>query len=362
MIDRIVQVFVASLAGHRSRYVRTLLEMSEAEGPALEITTFDDPAELPAGTAVHREAGRPGLLRRALAVARSVRRAQDGRVLLLDGDASAVELLTLVLAPMLSRRLELSTLIMRPPTRWAAPITASEVRADLKLRALRLATFGTRVHVHPLDDSPGAWTDAVAGRWLRALTPAVDPIEIRPGARPEDLPADLPRPWCLCPGRLMARKNVALLLEAWNHTPPPAGTLILAGDSEPALRPTIRRGLAEPTGTICWLDRWLAEEELDRLVVDSDVVLLLHDNPAPSRNLGKALAAGTPVIGSRIEQIQRLEPRQGVTSIATDLDSLLGALERHARRAERGRPSIDVGSPEDFARLLLGRRASGSVA
>lgn len=359
MIEPTVQVYITSLAGHRSRYVRTLLEHTATDAPVLEIVTFDGTSHLPAQTRVRVEDGRPGPIRRGRAIVRAIRRAEDRQLLLLDGDASAVELLTIVLAPLVFSQLRISTLIMRPPTRWRAPTTTSALRSNLKLALLRIALSTGRVSVHPLDDLTGTWSSSVTDRHLKNLQAVTDPVDLRPGDLPVDLPADLPRPWTLCPGRLVARKNLGLILEAWDHRPTPEGTLILAGDSDATTRSLLGKRLAEPLPGVWWLDRWLEEDELDRLVVESDVVLLLHDNAAPTRNLGKALAAGTPVIGTRIPQFERLGPDYSVTTIDLSVDALTDALARHVQPPRRGPGPGEAGSPARFAGVLLGVSTDG---
>ena len=161
-------------------------------------------------------------------------------------------------------------------------------------------------------------------------------------------------------GVLTERKNAPLVLEAMTVAGLEAD-LVLAGELEAPVRAWVD-GLDEADrARLVVRDEYLSNEDLDRLVAAVDVVPLALTNNGPSGIMGKAEAAGVPVVSAgSLVRARELEAT-GAGEAADFTAESIGAAMR--RCVERGLlPDIasdDHVSPEEWAMALLGVDASG---
>lgn len=156
-------------------------------------------------------------------------------------------------------------------------------------------------------------------------------------------------------GLIDARKSVPLVY---------AATLASSGDADLLVAGVVQDDVGE------WLDsqpvgaldrmilrrRHLSNEELDQLVAACDVISVVQLNKGPSGIMGKALAAGVPVVtaGSKVRARELAVTRAGLaaemtsTSIADALRTLYGK-----SLAELGADVVPA-TREEFAETLLG--------
>ena len=166
-------------------------------------------------------------------------------------------------------------------------------------------------------------------------------------------------------GSVDARKNPPMILDAMKAAGIDA-TLVVAGGFDDEVR-AWAAGLDETDrGRVFLRDEFLDNDVLDRFVASVDVVPLALTNNGPSGIMGKAQAAGVPVVtaGSRV---RAREVELTGTGIACDFTTeALGDAMRRALAGEvvgvvgvgAGR-AVDEVSADEFAMTLLGVDAEG---
>lgn len=169
-----------------------------------------------------------------------------------------------------------------------------------------------------------------------------------------DLPAD--RVLVGIFGVISERKNAPLIMAAL-ETQSIDADLVLAGGLTPEVKAWIE-SLPETTrNRVLVRDGFLSNEQLDQLVAAVDVVPIALTNNGPSGIMGKALAAGVPVVsaGSKVRARELVATDAGELA---DLDaaSIGLAIQRVLARDPSAprRNTIPPATPEEFAHILLG--------
>jgi glycosyltransferase involved in cell wall biosynthesis len=244
-------------------------------------------------------------------------------------------------------------------TRYPARLRLTD-RVGWQLRiskgSLALAAMATRT-LHRVAGFAGR-EDMTTG-WLvkRARDPASCTSHARDRAviRTElGLPAG--RPLVGVFGVMSLRKNAPLVLDAILAARTGAD-LVLAGKVLPdvaewlaALDPAVRERIVVRDG-------FLPNDVLDRYVAAVDVVVIALTNNGPSGIMGKALAAGVPVVSAGSE-VRARELAATAGGEATDLTvaGIAGGLDRVlAADPAAARPSrVPLATGEGFAAVLLG--------
>ena len=157
-------------------------------------------------------------------------------------------------------------------------------------------------------------------------------------------------------GVITVGKNPALVWEALQAGGIDAD-LLLAGSLTPEVADWARSVAPTLHGEVLVREGFLPDDELDKLVATADVVPLAMTHNGPSGIMGKALAAGVPVVtaGSKVRARELLATDAGEVAELTR-DGLAAAIERVLARdalAPR-RNTVPPATAEEFARVLLG--------
>lgn len=157
-------------------------------------------------------------------------------------------------------------------------------------------------------------------------------------------------------GVINPRKNAPLIWEALQRTRLDCD-LLLAGPLADEV--AAWAGTVPPTehGRVLVRDGFLANDELDQLVAAVDVVPIALTNNGPSGIMGKALAAGVPVVtaGSTV-RARELAATDAGEAADLDPDSIGAAIRRvfaYPPDRER-RNTVPPATVEEFAENLLG--------
>jgi glycosyltransferase involved in cell wall biosynthesis len=161
-------------------------------------------------------------------------------------------------------------------------------------------------------------------------------------------------------GGVSERKNARLIWEAMQRHSVDAD-LVLAGGLTPGVAAWVDSVEATEHGRILVRDGFLSNEVLDKMVASVDVVPLALTNNGPSGIMGKALAAGVPVVtaGSEVRARELLATDGGAIA-ELDADSIGAAIVRVLARdpdAPR-RSTVPPATAEEFAESVLGVRRS----
>lgn len=155
-------------------------------------------------------------------------------------------------------------------------------------------------------------------------------------------------------GVLTGRKNAPLVLEAIKASGLEAD-LLLAGQLDDEVRAWVDGLDADDRDRVLVRDEYLSNETLDRLVASVDVVPLALTNNGPSGIMGKAAAAGVPVVsaGSKVRAREVVATEAGE---AADFDavSIGAAMRRLVERASSPRDSAPRVPEQEYAMRLLG--------
>jgi glycosyltransferase involved in cell wall biosynthesis len=180
----------------------------------------------------------------------------------------------------------------------------------------------------------------------------------RPALREKlDLPADDVIVGIL--GAISGRKNVPMVASAVAAVGG-AARLLLAGQLEPDVAAWVSSQPASVRSRLIVRDEYLTNERLDAYVAACDIVSIAQDNNGPSGIMGKALAAGVPVLtaGSvvRARELAAAGPGAGRSTELTAAATADGIRALIADR-ERFRPAdrMLLATPEAFAARVLGR-------
>jgi glycosyltransferase involved in cell wall biosynthesis len=160
-------------------------------------------------------------------------------------------------------------------------------------------------------------------------------------------------------GTVSDRKNVPMVAEAVRAVGD--GTrLLLAGQLDPFVSTWLADQPPALREVLIVRDEYLSNEQLDAYVAASDIVSIAQDNNGPSGIMGKALAAGVPVLtaGSlvRERELTAAGPWAGRATALT-VDATADGLRALIRDRDAFTPADRtlLASPEAFAARVLGR-------
>lgn len=169
-----------------------------------------------------------------------------------------------------------------------------------------------------------------------------------------DLPGD--RPLVGIFGGVNERKNVPLIWQALHHCAIEAD-LLLAGGLSPAVAEWLNALTPADRSRIHVRDGFLSNEVLDKLVATADVVPLAMTLNGPSGIMGKAVAAGVPVVTAGSEVRAREVMALDVGAVADlNAESIGRAIEQVLTRDQHGlrREAVPVATAEEYAATILG--------
>ncbi|MPY70084.1 MAG: glycosyltransferase [Alphaproteobacteria bacterium] len=143
-------------------------------------------------------------------------------------------------------------------------------------------------------------------------------------------------------GRLHAKKNVAILIEALAHAP--GVRLRIAGDGPERERLRALAGACGVADRIEWLG-FIGEAEKQEFLAEIDVLAMVSDYECFGMAIAEAMVAGVPVIVSE---------ETGVTPLVRDAGAGLVA----ARKAEAVADAFNRMAADENTRLAMGARAA----
>lgn len=261
-------------------------------------------------------------------------------------------------------RQELGTLDHRPQvvfmlTRYPAKLRLRDsfgwklriAKGALVILARATGTLHRAVGFAGRDDLSRGWLVKRARDPETCLAHSRDRAQLR---KELDLPAD--RTIAGIFGVLEERKNAPMIFDALDSAGLDAD-LLLAGGIQPEVWEWINGLPADRRRRVIVRDGFLSNELMDQLFAAVDVAPIALTNNGPSGIMGKALAAGVPVVTAGSE-VRAREIRATDGGEATDLDarSIGVAIRKVLERdpAEPRRNTVPPATPEAFAETLLG--------
>lgn len=167
-----------------------------------------------------------------------------------------------------------------------------------------------------------------------------------------DLPPD--RPLVGVFGEVSERKNVPLILAAIDAAGLDAD-LVVAGNLTQEVRTWLESLTGDERGRLHVLDGFLPNEQLDRFVAAVDVVPLALTNNGPSGIMGKAAAAGVPVVTCGSTVRAREVTTLGTGRACDFTAESIGAAIREVVSGDFRMPAPpDPVTPQEFAAVILG--------
>ncbi len=162
-------------------------------------------------------------------------------------------------------------------------------------------------------------------------------------------------------GVLSDRRNIPLVWEALEAAGLDAD-LLLAGKQDDTVRAWVAATAAAHPGRLHVFDDFLPNLLIDELVAASDVAPIPLTNNGPSGIMGKAIAAGVPVVtaGSVVREKEVLASGCGEVA-ELSAESLGAAIRRVVEHEGVWESRIPPATAEEFARDLLGVDADGRV-
>lgn len=324
--------------GHRLFYVRLLIDAARRRGDLVFVGTRLDVLTTAEGS--EHLGGQEGwtLVEATSTELRSVERLsvelEASLTVIPDGDRIA---LALGKSGRWHGHGELSLLVMREVAQPSESRVLTSLKQFLRGHLLRRAAHVSRVRVSVLKSA--GW------RGPASFRVAVDPVVMT--ASLEDATSfrdqydlDGEHRWFGVLGALASRKNIPLVCAALSSIETRGIGLLLAGsiddDARESVEAAVRSG--ELSGVkVIWMDKLLTDKELDSAVRAVDCVVLAHSNEGPSGLMGKALAAGTPVVAAGAESLREDAERfpAVMTWVPLDRALLAAALERVTSTGQR---------------------------
>ena len=255
----------------------------------------------------------------------------------------------------LARRPRVVFMLTRYPAKLG-PTDWSGWSRRLAKGGLILAARATRTLHHV---AGFAGRDDMSRGWLvkRARDPEICLAHSRDRARLRD-ELDLPHDRTIAGvfGVIEERRNAPMILDALDHAGLDAD-LLLAGGIQPEVWAWINDLPDDRRRRIIVRDGFLPNDVMDKLVAAVDVAPIILTNNGPSGIMGKAHAAGVPVVTAGSE-VRAREIRATDGGEAADLDTAsIGAairkvLERDPEEPRRN--TVPPATAEAFAEVLLG--------
>ncbi len=285
-------------------------------------------------------------------------RGDVGTVVVMDADQTLKR--WWLLAPRALRRLPSRPRVIFFLTRYPARVPALDAfqwKLRISKAALSAATLATR-SVHRVAGFAGR--DDMNKGWVvkRARDPEVCGSHSRDRAalrRELDLPAD--RKLVGIFGLISERKNAKLVLESLELGGIDAD-LLLAGSIQPEVAAWLDTLSPELRARVFTFDGFLDNTLLDKLIAAVDVAPIALTNNGPSGIMGKALAAGVPVVsaGSTV-RARELRATGGGELAELEPASLAAAMRRVLERpsGSSSERRVPPATADEFARVVLGR-------
>lgn len=157
-------------------------------------------------------------------------------------------------------------------------------------------------------------------------------------------------------GVITERKHAPMILTATEMVDDDTD-LVLAGALADEVRAWLEALPAERRRRVIVHDEFLTNETLDQMVAAVDVVPIALTNNGPSGIMGKALAAGVPVVSAgsevRARELVATDAGELADLDAPDIaEAMRRALERDPSLPRRS--TVPPATPEEFARRVLG--------
>lgn len=350
-----VVIMAPAMDGHRFNYVRILL--AACDGWAAHVTVLTTAegreeflAKNEGGVVPHWEIFEPGV-DRLRALEDTSRRMRASMVVVPDGDRLAFHLAR---RGRWRGRGELRILVMREFAQPGARPALARPKTLLRKALFRFVDAMPGVRLFILGSA--LLVDGEAGGRRGAFPRVPDPIEFEPSeqtrqALRDEAGLEPATYWFAVAGWLDERKNIPLvlaaLLSAADLVDRPVG-LLLAGRQNESVRTAVAgQALAQ-------LDRHLSSTELDSAISLADCLVLAHSNEGPSGILGKAAAAGKPVLAAGARTLRTDCATMGHAENWVELEpqALAEAMARLVTTP--GSSQVRVAGPETFAATLLG--------
>lgn len=293
----------------------------------------------------------------ARAIAEQCRRAPIARALVMDADQSLKRWWLVARQEFrgLSDRPRINFMLTRYPAKLALTDHVGwKLRLTKGALALAARATGTLHHVVGYtgrDDASRGWLVA------RVRDPAVCSAHSRDRAALRarfGLPLDTVLVGIF--GVITARKNAPFVLDAIKHSGVDA-LLLVAGAFDEECATWLRTLSPADRTRVIARDQFLSDAEFDRYVACADVIALPLTNNGPSGIMGKALAAGVPVVsaGSVVRERELLATGGGEAAPLT-VDgfgiALAAVLQNRSNRTPVG--TLPDVSPRTYAAMLLG--------
>lgn len=158
-------------------------------------------------------------------------------------------------------------------------------------------------------------------------------------------------------GVIEERKNAPLILEALELEGLDDVDVLLGGGIRPEVWAWVNDLPADRRARIRTRDGFLPDEVMDKLVACVDACPIALTNNGPSGIMGKALAAGVPVVtaGSRV-RAREIRATDGGEAAELDAAGIGAAIRRVLERDPEAprRNLVPTATPERFAEILLG--------
>lgn len=357
--------------GHRFEAVSHVFDVASRAGDVLLVTSTgatgtDTYREQLGDVAIQTEERFSSILpptrEIATVVADICRRVEVDTVVVMDADQSLK--LWWWVAPRTLRKLKKKPRIVFMLTRYPARLGLTD-RVGWKLRITKATLAIAAMLTGSLHRVAGfAGREDTAPGWLvkRARDPAICTASSRDRdtLRPQ-LGLDPDRKLVGIFGAIGERKNAAMTLEAILGANLDAD-LVLAGGFDDVVRAWYAALPADQKARVFARDSFLSNDELDRFVASVDVIALIMTNNGPSGIMGKALAAGVPVVtaGSTV-RARELAATNGGEAADFDVPSI-GAAIGKVLRGESATPddsAIPLATADQFVMTILGVDENG---
>jgi glycosyltransferase involved in cell wall biosynthesis len=350
--------------GHRMTYVASIVRVANDAGinvvlwttpQVLETDEFD--AQLSGfisnGQLTTNTSSQLGNPRGLLTALGEIRR-QDRAAILPEAD----RYLHLLLLGLVSGQLPRNTtaIVMRPPRavsgRWRGWL-GSIVKTALVVVLVMSRRVDVQLLEDPLaEDGERLWTGPLKRESLRLDDPC-SLLDIESGELPVELQFRTRRVASLAlVGVIDHRKNVPLIIRAWQLAAPPDAALIIAGKQSPSVSSWLAEAEPLPENVIL-INRYLSESEVRGILEQSNGILTLYDGGLSSGVMVAAAAVGRWVIVLEGTRTGRVAAQKGFGLVCKPsppalADAMLGALSNTSKP-----PPLVVPRSGDFGRRVL---------
>jgi hypothetical protein len=254
----------------------------------------------------------------------------------------------LLVARLSARQGRLVIILMRPPNLRGGRRSALAALAKISLLALVRPLRGLGVRALLLSDAMRSRSPAWP-RWLGWTgDPVGDPADLFTGssATPPPELASTNQPFVAVAGILDERKDLALVLEAWEGAVRGGGgaSLVLAGRVHANARGV--KGWMRPNVTL--IDRHLSDGELHWIVRHAKAMIVMYDGGRASGIVNAAAATGTWIIAPHTSRLCQVASEHGLGISCAPDPSAVGRAMGQALRAGRPHPLDELATRRSF--------------